>query len=76
MAPPTTPQFGPQRIDQGPLASPEPLYPKTRQTITSSTPDHHLSTSVPPNWTLEQASKMLSTRLTNDQPTFNRVFEC
>ena len=48
MAPPTTPQSGPQRIHATP-ASPVPPYPRTRHTITPSTPDHHLSTSVPPS---------------------------
>jgi len=47
MAPPTTPQSGPQRIKAS-LASLVPPYPKTRQTVTPSTPDHRLSTSVPP----------------------------
>ena len=46
MAPPTTTQSVPQRI-KAPLASPVSPYPRPRQTINPSTPDHHLSTSVP-----------------------------
>ena len=46
MAPPTTPQSGPQRV-KPPLVPTTPPYPSTRHVITPSTPDRHLSSSVP-----------------------------